>query len=190
MDWRKIIFAAILLISLQGRSQVNQLDSLASRIIHNLRAAGEEWATISTDRTVYTAGEKIFFRAFLINARTGKLSAAQNELFVDLVNEKDSAIAQVLLQPNQFKTDGYIAIHDSVRSGYYWLRTFTRDIASRHADRIGIQAIYVDNSARPAPMPVNSAPAPVGSESQYPWQIEFFPEGDAVIFFIMVMAFL
>jgi hypothetical protein len=181
MDWRKIIFAAILLTSLQGRSQVNQLDSLAGRIIHNLRAAGEEWATINTDRTVYSAGEKIFFRAFLINARTGKLSAAQNELFVDLVNEKDSVIAQVLLQPNQFKTDGYIAIHDSVRSGYYWLRTFTRDIASRHADRIGIQAIYVDNSARPALMPVNSTPAPAGSGNQRPWQIEFFPEGGAVV---------
>ncbi|MBV9987189.1 MAG: Plug domain-containing protein [Chitinophagaceae bacterium] len=170
-----------LLVSSNGRSQLSQLDSLAAHTIHILRAASGESASVHTDRSVYAAGETIRFRSFLVNSRTGRLSSRENELFVDMVNERDSVVAQLVLQTTQFQTDGYIPIHDSMPSGFYWVRTYTTGIASRHPELIGTTALYIDNHLRPAPVSLPKAVPAVGAADPQPWHMQFAPEGGAVV---------
>ena len=159
-----------------------KLDSLAARLIVSLRALKEERAYIKTDKSFYSVGEKIWFRAFLVNQYTGKLTAKSSIIFVDLVNEKDSSIEKVLLAAAQFKTDGYLSLPDTLPTGFYWLRAFTKGLASTHPAHIGIQAVYIINSAKPAEKNnINLQSTSATEKNTGQLKMDFFPEGGAVI---------
>lgn len=187
MCYRKNILSLLfVLLILSGRSQplpVNQLDSIAGRLVRALRTMKEERAYIKTDRSFYSAGEKIWFRSFLVNYYSGKLSAKNDMLFIDLVNEKDSVIEKALLQASQFKTDGSLALSDTLPTGFYWLRAYTKDQALYHPEYVGVQPLYIFNAAKPGEKINNSiSQATTLPESNTgKFRMDFFPEGSTVV---------
>ena len=161
----------------------HQLDSVAGRLVRVLRTIKDERAYIKTDKSFYSAGEKIWFRSFLVNQYTHKLSAKSNMLFIDLVNEKDSVIAKVLLQASQFKTDGNLALSDTLPTGFYWLRAYSKDMALHHPEHIAVQPLYILNSAKPGEKTNNkvSLGTTLPENNTGKIRMEFYPEGGAVI---------
>ncbi len=185
--WKRSIQVFFLVLAvLTGRGQqlpFNQLDSFAGRVIGALRSQKEERAYIKTDKSFYTAGEKIWFRSFLVDKYTGKLSAKNNLLFIDLVNENDRVIEKALLQASQFKTDGNLLLGDTLPTGFYWLRVYTKDIVLHHIENIGVQPIYVVSPDRPAVRNNNTGNQPsVESElNTGKLQMDFYPEGGTIV---------
>ncbi len=176
-----ILLLLATLVSLEAMPQAgqSQVDSLAARVMRGLRANKQETVFIRSDRSFYAAGEKIWFRSFLTNVYTGKLSSQSDILFVDLVNDKDSVIEKILIPSGQFKTDGYLSVHDSVSTGFYWIRAYTQLMALQSPERIGVQAVYIVNTARPAIARENRV-MPKATDTSLT-RIEFFPEGGAVV---------
>ncbi len=161
---------------------LSKMDSLAGTVILSVRALKEERVYIKTDKSFYSVGEKIWFRSFLVNQYTGKLSAKSSIIFVDLVNAQDSVIDKVILSAAQFKTDGYLSLPDTLTTGFYWLRAYTKDIALKHTEYIGIQAVYIINAAKPAEKNNNNLQATAATKNAAgQLKMEFFPEGGAVI---------
>ena len=158
---------------------VNQLDSLAGRMVKAARAVREDRAYIKTDRSLYAAGDKIWFRTFIVNEYTGRLSTKNNLLFVDLVNDKDSVIAKALLQSSQFKTDGYLSLTDTLPTGLYWVRAYTKDLALHHKEHIGVEALYIVNPAKSGEKPNAQSVQQAASAGKL--RMDFFPEGGAVV---------
>ena len=160
---------------------LSKMDSLAATVILSVRAHKEERVYIKTDKSFYSVGEKIWFRSFLVNQYTGKLSVKSSIIFVDLVNEQDSVIDKVILSAAQFKTDGYLSLPDTLTTGFYWLRAYTKDIALKHTEYIGIQAVYIINAAKPAEKKNNLQATVDTKNAAGQLKMEFFPEGGAVI---------
>ena len=161
---------------------VSQLDSLAARLMLTVRAQYDERAYIKTDKTFYSVGETIWFRSFLINERTHKLASKSSMLFVDLVNEKDSVIEKIILSASQFKTDGHLILSDTLSTGFYWVRAYTKDISLHHPEQIGVQALYIINSAKPAERNTNNIQSITAAETNTAkLRMDFFPEGGSVI---------
>ncbi len=158
---------------------VNQLDSLAGRMVRAVRAVREDRAYIKTDRYLYSTGDKIWFRTFIVNEYTGRLSNKNTLLFVDLVNDKDSVISKALLQSSQFKTDGYLSLNDSLPTGLYWLRAYTKDLAMHHKEHIGVEAIYIVNPTKSTEKLNTQSGQQTSSTGKL--RMDFFPEGGAVI---------
>ncbi len=123
--------------------QQNFLDSLSGRFITEIRKQGKPRALLVTDKSIFKAGETIWFRGFLVNSVSQKIGSQSKYLFVDLVNEKDSVITAVILDAANLQLNSRIVLTDAVSEGNYWLRAYTRHMAEGDSNSIFVKPIYV-----------------------------------------------
>ncbi len=184
----RLPFFIVSFLWLSGFSEVRaqgtpmqQLDSLAGKYIRSLRSHAEERVYLQTDRPVYRAGELVFFKAFVVNAVSGKPSRQSNLLFVELVDERDSIRNRFLLNAGSFKTDGSFSLPDTITSGHYWLRAYTRLSLQHAAAPMAVAALYVINSLQPDPHPPTITKALPVADIQDSVLVQFFPEGGTLV---------
>lgn len=160
---------------------MQQLDSLAGKYIRSLRSQVQERIYLQTDRPVYRAGELVFFKAFVVNAVSGRPSRQSNLLYVDLVDERDSIRSRFLLHAGLFKTDGSFSLPDTMGSGHYWLRAYTRLSLQHTAAPMAVTALYVINSLQPDPHPLKTAQTLIAADTKDSVLVQFFPEGGTLV---------
>jgi hypothetical protein len=121
------------------------LDSIAGQLINNLRSRSPEKIVMQTDKSVYSAGETIWFRAYILDSLSNRLKDRSKILYVDLVNDKDSVEQQLLFDAGHFQTNGSVSLDDSLQTGYYWVRAYTKKILEQNVNNIGLLPLYVFN---------------------------------------------
>ena len=98
---KKLLFFCIsyfTFLCVQGQdAQQNFLDSLSGKLMSEIRKQGKPKAWLVTDKSICKPGETIWFRAYLLNSASNKITHPNTYLFVDLVNDNDSVISSVLL---------------------------------------------------------------------------------------------
>src|SRR5579862_469279 len=170
-------------VALGQNYEVANLDKLAARFITYIRSDNKEKITVVTDKIFYAAGESVFLKAWCVDSLSGRYIHRSKNLFVDLVDDRDSSITQLLLNNDQQKTVGRILLPGSLKEGYYWLRVYTKNILHEDSNRIFVRPIYVLNAANSEPRPLlgyNTTPVTEKEDTSSP-QITFFPEGGALI---------
>ena len=168
-------------VSFSQDASLQKLDSLAGKYITSLRQIAEEKVWLQTDRPVYSTGDIVWFKAFVANAVSHNPSRQSNILYVDLVDENDAVIRQFLLNAVSFKTDGSFVLADTLASGHYWLRAYTKKSLSSMQEPMGVQAIYLINSLKPDTHIVRTKtviPAKISGDSVL---VQFYPEGGTVV---------
>src|SRR6476646_5464533 len=98
MTIRKFLPVALCCLCYVSFAQnIQSLDSVSAQLISNIRLQQTEQSFIVTDKSVYKTGESVWLRVFLLRSASQKLSRASKNLFLELVNEKDSAFSTLLL---------------------------------------------------------------------------------------------
>jgi hypothetical protein len=164
-------------------SSFNTLDSIAGRFIKDLRKHPTEKILMHTDRWFYDAGETIWFKAYSLNAYSNRPVHLSKNLFVDLVNDKDSVISQVLLNIQDNKTSGRMPIPRDLKEGYYWLRAYTIKILREDSSRMLVKPLFVVNLSKPDTKIFTanrdkSMAEPLDTGAP---QLVFYPEGGSII---------
>lgn len=156
----------------------NKLDSFSAKFVTAIRANEKQHAWLVTDKSVFRAGEYLWFRAFVLNSVSQKPNNNSKFLFVDVVNEKDEVVKRVILDAATRQLNSRIQLPDSLAAGYYWLRAYTSQMLMSDTNAICVKPIYVaakddvGNLPRPKKLPVDPNEAPL---------INFYPEGGNVI---------
>jgi TonB-dependent Receptor Plug Domain len=159
------------------------LERIATAFIKNLQADSSEKIFVQTDKWFYNSGDDIWFKAYVVNAVSGKLYRHSKTLYVDLVNDQDLVVRQVMLNNQQQKTDGKIHLNLSLPEGYYWLRAYTKKILREDTGRIFVKPLFVLNprneegpvtkyARERTPTAITDTGRPV---------LAFFPEGGSII---------
>lgn len=161
---------------------LQQLDSLAGKYISALRSIPGETTWLQSDRPVYRVGEIIWFKAFVMNRVSQKPSRLSSILYVDMVDERDTIVNQCLLNASLFKTDGSFVLADSLATGHYWLRAYTKLSLANRESPLFVQAVYVINPLKPDRHPTaenkKGKENNLANDSVY---VQFFPEGGTVV---------
>jgi len=182
MPLRNCLLAALTFLSLRATAQ-SGADELAGQFINYIRAGKSQKIILLTDKTAYTAGETIWFKAWCLDSLSNRFSHISKNLFVDLVDNKDSVVGQLLLDLAQLRTSGSFLLPGSLREGYYWLRGYTSAILHTDSNRIAIKALYVINSMKPDPHELSAytqASTAEQADTVAPI-LAFFPEGGSII---------
>src|SRR5471030_1975752 len=81
---------------------------------------------LHTDRNLYTQGDTLWFKAYLVNAQNNQPIGTSGNLYVDLI-EQDSAkvITSEIIRLDYGTGNGDISLSDSIPSGKYTLRAYT-----------------------------------------------------------------
>ena len=148
---------------------------------------------LHTDRGLYAAGDTLWYKAYLTDAQTGKLSHASGNLYVEVIAPADTLVSRQIIQLTGGLGNGDFSLPDSLITGTYrlraytnWMRNFgdafifeqTLSIIGDEPDKNATAKAMKQVSAKvtkPVMLPVvNAIPAP-------PFTIRFYPEGGSLI---------
>ncbi len=146
---KKIVF--IILLTLCGvytnaQSFISDVDSIAGQFVKAIRKDKRELVMVQTNKWYYSAGEDLWLKAWVINKVSHKFYSHSQNLYVDIVDERDTAVAQLLLNIPSEKTEGYIRLSDSIPEGHYWLRAYTSSMLQQGLEGIFIKPLYIVNT--------------------------------------------
>lgn len=104
-------------------------DPFATNILRNflLRAKvqPQEKIYLHTDRDHYQAEDKVWFRAYMLDAVTHKPSENSRYVYVELVDRLDSVRERVKISGTDSVYAGYIPLPKKIEQGEYFLRAYT-----------------------------------------------------------------
>ncbi len=110
-----------------------------------INTSTEKSIVLHTDRNIYIAGEKIWFKANVVNSGDGKLDVTPRNLFAEVVNDKDSIIDQLVLNNSGLLTAGAFTLPKSIPTGFYWIRCYTARQLQGDSSGIFVHPVYVLN---------------------------------------------
>ena len=79
-----------------------------------------------TDRNIYAVGESIFFRAFNVSDPELKKSDWSKILYLEIVSQENTPVAQAKYLLDERGASGYIKIPETAATGHYYLRAYTK----------------------------------------------------------------
>ena len=104
---------------------------LGSLFYNQLAIFPQEKIYLHTDKPYYISGERIWFRAHLVNAATHIPEPVSRYVYVELINPLDSIVTRVKIRQEEGAYHGYLHIPADVPEGDYTLRAYTTFMQSQ-----------------------------------------------------------
>ena len=107
--------------------EANVLDSARNNITNQILFFPHEKIYLHTDKPYYITGEKIFFRAFLLDAFTNDPALLSHYVYVELINPADSVVQRIKIRPDEDDLFyGAIPLPEELPQGNYKIRAYTQ----------------------------------------------------------------
>lgn len=106
------------------------ISALSASTALSSTAAVPERLALMTDRVCYAPGERVWMRAFLVEAGSGKPLVQSRLVYADLLGEGNDICNQVMLKEQDGIFCGYIDIPPQADPGRMLLRAYTRAVAN------------------------------------------------------------
>jgi hypothetical protein len=121
---RKSVFFFVLSLILNAAPLSAQLDSVRARLAH---APVQEKVYLHIDNNCYFKGDTIWYKSYVVKADSLTFTDMSRILYVELVSPDGLLVERqnIILSADGFG-DGNFVLKDSLYSGYYELRAYTR----------------------------------------------------------------
>ncbi len=139
---------------------------------------------IHTDREYYTAGDDIWFKAYLVDAQTNLLNNSSNNLHVELITPQAQVFNAEVVNLTNGTGTGDFRLSDSIPAGNYRLRAYTNWMLNFGNSFIFEKNITVYNTAaksKPITTIIATNAALKPASAQNGPVIRFFPEGGSMV---------
>ncbi|MBO4612321.1 MAG: hypothetical protein J5671_04025 [Bacteroidaceae bacterium] len=110
----------------QIRAAMPPLDRLADRLKRFGNVIPQEKVFLHMDNTCYFLGDTIWFAAYTRSTLSDKPSRISRVLYVELLNHDGFLVERKLVEMKNGRGSGYFALPDTLYSGYFELRAYTR----------------------------------------------------------------
>jgi len=101
-------------------------DTVSDYFVQQMNAFPQEKIYLQTDKSYYISGEKIWFRAHLVDAILHKQANASRYVYVELVSPLDSVLNRVKVRPDSLGLFyGSLATDEGLVEGNFMLRAYT-----------------------------------------------------------------
>ncbi len=100
-------------------------EQLFQRLVTWIQKIPQEKVYLHTDRDHYEVGERIWFRAYLINATDNRPSCLSGFVYVELRDMQDSLLIRQKIAMRDSVFEGYIPLDRKLKQGNYLLRAYS-----------------------------------------------------------------
>lgn len=171
------LFLFPLFVTAQQEKELT-IDSVAAELVRSIQQDASEKILLTTDKEIYVAGETLRIKALPVNTVNNKITRKNKVLYTDLVDDKDSVFAQMLLNAGDVKTSGHIVLDNFLPTGFYWVRAYTKNMSAANAENMSVIPVYILNE--PGSITAKKdIKQPVETNKQV--AITIFPEGGNLI---------
>jgi len=154
--------------------EILTIDTVQDRLIRQLAFFPQEKIHLHIDRTMYVPGEKIWFKAYIVDAFTHQEPTLSQYVYVELINSDDSVKQRVIVsRANNGIFSGYLPILDLIPEGDYTLRAYTRYMENLGDDYFFKKTIRINN--------LKQATRPQGRQPEINYDVSFYPEGGYLV---------
>ena len=145
-------------------------ESIQDSVFSQLILFPQEKIHLHTDRTMYVPGDKIWFKAYIVDAFTHQSSTYSQYAYIELINSSDSLIHRVMVSKDENELlYGHIYLSDFIPEGDYTLRAYTRYMENMGDDYFFKKPVQIKN------LKSDNKQKPIQSRADY--DVSFFPEG-------------
>jgi len=128
------------------------------------------------DRENYTTGENLWYKAYLVDAKSNVLTDHSGNLYVELVSPGLEILEQQIIRLEMGTSSGDFILGDSLPPGTYLIRAYTSWMLNFGKGFIFHQEIRVLNPDYPVPRPAVQSQLKQGKPD-----LQFFPEGGSLV---------
>jgi hypothetical protein len=133
-----------------GSSGVAQViltpNAIQDSIFNQLNLFPQEKIHLHTDRTMYVPGEKIWFKAYIVDAFSNQSPTLSQYAYIELINSSDSLVHRVMVCPDDFGLfHGNVFLSEEIPEGNYTLRAYTRYLENFSNDYFFKKNIRIGN---------------------------------------------
>jgi hypothetical protein len=128
-------------------AQKLSLDSAINNITQQLILFPQEKIYMHVDKPYYITGERIFFRAYLLDALDNKPVNVSRYVYAELINPLDSVICRVKLLAKENIFSGSIPIPETLPFGNYIIRAYTQYMNNQGPDYFYSYNIHITDPA-------------------------------------------
>ncbi|MDW7693874.1 hypothetical protein R9C00_03875 [Flammeovirgaceae bacterium SG7u.111] len=168
-----VLFAFSLLAKAQDIQSINKIKSALDSL--NIKQLQEKMY-VATDKETYLTGEKIWYKAFCVDASFHLPSALSKVAYVELVNKDGNPSIRQIVELENGKGDNAIEVPIQLPSGNYTLRAYTKWMRNSDPDFFFTKTLQIINPE--AANYVNDSPLETKQELA---SLAFFPEGGDLV---------
>ena len=131
---RKFLLYLFLLITpiVFAQTATVETDSVVARMHRQLVAFPQEKIYVQTDKAGYLSGERIWFRAHMVDALTHRPIFMSRYIYMELIGPLDDLVQRVKVRPDSTGAySGHIDLEDDLAQGAYTLRAYTQYMRNR-----------------------------------------------------------
>ena len=143
-----VLIAFSLSVSAQGQphNAIATADSIVT-FFHVVTQPPHEKLYIQTDKPYYNAGDKIWFRGYLLNASTHKDDTPTNYIYLELLDRSDSLVGRYKFHRDSLEGfRGSLPLPATLSPGDYSLRGYTSWMQNDDPDFFFSKNLYIGNS--------------------------------------------
>lgn len=141
-----LLISLVSILSAQGQTNSDPVKDAIVNIYSQYLVYPQEKVYVQTDRPYYISGEKIFLRAFLLNASTHKQASFSRYVYVELVSPVDSVVIRKQIRMDENKMFyGALPLPESLPEGEYRIRSYTRYMENMGESCFFSHSVYIAN---------------------------------------------
>ena len=120
------LFFAISVFSFSQSAHPSDFSQLIyARFERQVNDFPQEKVYVQTDKPYYSAGEDIWFKAYLVNETTLEPNSLSQFVYVELIDKMDSVLYRVKIKKDSLGFAGHIKLKPEIPTGTYSLRAYT-----------------------------------------------------------------
>lgn len=144
---KKIVFFICLSFQLANAQQAKEVlkEQIASSF-SNYFENNRENIHLHFNKEQFTSNENIWFKAYVINKKDGKLNSNTTNLMIKMFNDKNELIYSGLNYVLKGVTNGYIPLKNNLPTGTYYIHTFTNYMNNFNENESSLYKIEIINT--------------------------------------------
>lgn len=147
---RNLIILAIALLSLTSFTAFSTGNDPFADLLKKLEEFTakytQEKVYLHLDKPYYAVGDDIWFKGYIVDAKSSATSLISSILYVELINDKDSIINQIKRPIENGITWGDFKLADTLKEGNYRIRAYTQWMRNSSSDFFYDKTFKVGNS--------------------------------------------
>lgn len=130
-----VLIGFLFYYNLYTNAQILSLDTIFSRIQRQMCIYPQEKLYLHTDRPIYVAADTAWMKAYIIDAMTHEPVYKSRYVYVELINPFNQLESRIKLRQDSLgMIYGHMVLQDTLPSGNYSLRAYTRFMENEGQD--------------------------------------------------------
>jgi hypothetical protein len=139
-----ILFFLVVSTGIYGRNHLSiSVDSIRDHFVQQVQAFPQEKIYVQTDKSIYIAGETLWFKVYLTDAVVHFPSEYSRFVYVEWINPLGSLINREKIRIAPGQSCGQIKISEKLPEGNYTLRAYSGTMYGMDEDYLFHKNIYV-----------------------------------------------